>query len=175
MTMTLIATQAFSGVNTVDFASIPATYTDLKLVISARSTRVTDSAIGITFNTSGGTYANRRLYGNGSTVGSDTQSAGGLAYANIPGAGSTSNTFGSIDVYIPNYAGSTVKSFSSDVVEENNSASTYVQLMLFASSWSGTAAISTITLYDWNGSNFATGTTASLYGILKGSGGATVS
>lgn len=174
MSLQLIQTVNFDGVNTVNFSSVPTTFTDLKIVISARSTRATDSAIGITFNTSGGTYANRRLIGTGSTVASDSQTAGGLAYANIPGAGSTSNTFGNIEIYIPNYLSSTAKSFSSDVVEENNSSSTYVQLMLFASSWSGTAAISTITLYDWNGSNFATGTTASLYGIIKGSGGASV-
>lgn len=175
MTMTLISTTSMGGVNTVTFSSISANYTDLKILLSARSTRAGDSAVGITFNTSGGTYANRRLYGNGSTVGSDSQTAGGLAYANIPGAGSTSNTYGNIEIYIPNYGSSNAKSYSADVVEENNSTSTYVQQMLFASSWSGTSAISSITLYDWNGANFDTYSSASLYGILKGSGGATVS
>jgi hypothetical protein len=175
MSMTLISTVSMAGVNAVSFSAISSAFTDLQILVSPRSTRAGDSALGITFNTSGGSYANRRLYGTGASVFSDSQTAGGLAFLNIAGSGNTSNTFSNVQIYIPNYGSSTAKSFSADAVEESNSASTYIQQAIFASSWSGTAAISTITLYDYNGSNFDTGSIASLYGITKGSGGASVS
>jgi len=173
MTMQLIETKTLgTAAASISFTSIPQTFTDLYILVSGRSTRAAnDSAIKLTFNTSGGSYTNRRLLGNGATVSSDVQTSGGLAFANIPGAGNTSNTFGNLAIYIPNYTGSTAKSFSTDLVSENNSASTFVQLQLYASSWTETSAITTIDFVDWNAVNFEAGTMISLYGITKGSDG----
>ena len=89
-----------------------------------------------------------------------------------PGANATSNTFGNTSVYIPNYAGSTNKSVSSDAVTENNATTASQQIL--ASIWNNTSAITSIFVSD-TGSNLVQNSTASLYGILRGSGGATVS
>ena len=83
----------------------------------------------------------------------------------------TANTFNSTTFYIPNYAGSTNKSFSFDQVNENNT--TAANQVLGSVLWSNTAAITSISLTS-PGYNFVQYSTASLYGITKGSGGATV-
>jgi hypothetical protein len=169
MSYTLIERKELTeAASSIDFISIPQTFSDLVILISARSTVAAgDSAIKLTFNSGGGTYTNRRLNANGATTGSDVQTSGGLAFANIPGAGNTANTFGNIAIYIPNYAGSTAKSFSTDLVSENNSPSTFVQFMLFASLWSETSPINSISFVDWNSANLAAGSSISLYGINR--------
>jgi hypothetical protein len=82
----------------------------------------------------------------------------------------TASTFGNLSIYIPNYAGSADKNFSVDTVSENNATTAYTQI--FTGVWANTAAITQITL---SLANFAQYSNAYLYGILKGSGGATVS
>jgi hypothetical protein len=83
-------------------------------------------------------------------------------------AGATSDTFGNATIYVPNYAGSTAKSYSSDSVTENNATESYQAV--HASSQSSTTAITSVTIFAQNG-NLLTGTTVSLYGVLKGSDG----
>jgi hypothetical protein len=135
MSYTLIERRELTeAASSVEFAGIPQTFTDLVVFISARSTRAAnDSAIKLTFNSTGGTYTNRRLGANGATTYSDAQTSGGLAFANIPGAGNAANTFGNMAIYIPNYSGSSAKSFSTELVSENNLASTFVNLMFLFS------------------------------------------
>jgi hypothetical protein len=50
-------------------------------------------------------------------------------------------------MYIPNYAGSSNKSVSIDAVTENNA--TAAEANLVAGLWSSTAAITSITLYNY--------------------------
>jgi hypothetical protein len=172
--MTLIATTTVGagGASSIDFTSIPATpYTDLLVVVSGRSTATAgDDPMRVYFNGSTSSYTVRYLYGSGSGTASGTN--GNYTGTTIPDANATSNTFGNVQIYIPNYAGSTNKSFSVDGVTENN-GTTALQ-MISASLWSNTAAITSISLDLVNG-NFTQYATASLYGITKGSGGATVS
>jgi hypothetical protein len=82
----------------------------------------------------------------------------------------TANTFGNLQFTVPNYSGSANKSFTVDVVSENNATTAFQQL--FAGLWSNTAAITQVT---FSLANFAQHSTAYVYGTLKGSGGATVS
>jgi hypothetical protein len=157
------------GASTIDFTSIPATYTDLLLSISAR----TNLAVGdwstsyIQFNGSTSGYSDRTLAGNGSTAFSFSTAGGGTKgyLGDIPMANNTSNTFGNQNVYIPNYAGSTNKSISSDSVQENNA--TLSQADFSASLWSNTAAITSIKLLLDPTYSFVQYSTATLYGILK--------
>jgi hypothetical protein len=86
----------------------------------------------------------------------------------VNGADSTSNTFASSSLYIPNYAGSNQKSSSLDDVAENNATASIQEIV--AQLWADTAAITSITLTA-NSGNFVVGSTVSLYGILKGSDG----
>lgn len=177
MTMTLISTTTVGsgGAANITFSSIPQTATDLYIVVSGRSERnlaFDNIQIRPNNSTTNGSY--RRLYGTGSATGSDVNSGSTIIGGYISDASNTANTFGSVSIYIPNYAGSTYKSISSDSVSENNA--TAARQALAASLWSDTAAITSIVLLlPESGNNFAQYTTASLYGITKGSGGATVS
>jgi hypothetical protein len=114
----------------------------------------------------------RFLLGTGSAVSSTAQtSTYGLAgYFN--NANQTASTFNNAELYIPNYAGSTNKSFSVDSVNENNA--TLVDTAIMAGLWANTAAITSISIAGFSQS-ITQYSTASLYGILKGSGGASVS
>lgn len=173
--MILIATTTVgAGGSQVTFSSIPATYTDLMLVVSGRGSRSSyiDDLL-IRFNGDTGTnYTSRVLYGQGSSAGSLNFSLSYGVAGYVPAATATANTFGNAVMYIPNYAGSTVKSFTTDSVTENNATSANQEIA--AGLWNSTAAINTLflflgfTVFDQN-------TTVSLYGIQKDNGYATVS
>ena len=142
--------------------TIPATYTDLKLVYSARATVAgTQEFINISFNGNTSNYSLRSLQGDGSAASSNNWSFQWIGYA--VGSTATASTFSSGELYIPNYRSSNFKSFSGDNVAERNDAN--AQSLLAASLWSDTAAITTIGLSMQGGSNFVEGSTFYLYGI----------
>ncbi len=158
------------GAASIEFTSIPQTGTDLLLVVSARSTQaVIYDYLFLSFNGSSSNFSARFLDGNGSVVESGTWS-NAVVDSSVVGASATANTFGSSQFYISNYAGSTNKSYSNDSVTENNASTAYQSI--HAGLWSNTAAVSSIGMIT--GGNFVAGSTASLYIITKGSGGATV-
>jgi hypothetical protein len=148
------------GATSLDFTSIPATYTDLVLKISARSTTTSDW-VTLKFNSNTTGYSNRHLQGTGSTAGSFNQTTWEFLAINNQSA-STSNTFSSSEVYIPNYAGSTNKSYSVDTAGEANATAAFMELN--AQLWSNTAAITSISITSLAG-NLAQHTTAYLYGV----------
>ena len=147
------------GAASIDFTSIPSTYTDLCLKISGRSTG-TDDQIWIAFNGSTTGFSNKVLFGSAPSAAS-TSVARFVAYQ-TPGTGTTANTFGNSEIYIPNYAGSNNKSNSGDAAWEQNATTAY--LALNASLWSNSAAITSISLSPSN-TTFAQYSTATLYGI----------
>lgn len=149
------------GAASMNFSSIPSTYTDLLLKISARTNRanITD-AISLSFNGLATNQTSRYLEGDGSTaVSSSLTSFRTLASGN----NATANTFGNSEFYIPNYASSTFKSASSDGVSENNATAAYAWLV--ANLWSATGAINQVTVTDLNSATFVQYSTATLYGI----------
>ena len=155
------------GAASMSFTSIPATYTDLAILVSARSARTVEprDELFMRFNSDGGNnYSYIILQGNGSSTGSGTGSAQDyFKKGTIPAAGATANTFSNNLIYIPNYAGSTAKSISRDEVTETNS-STLNYMELSSGLWTGTAAITTIT-FTPEVSTFVEYSTAYLYGI----------
>jgi hypothetical protein len=162
-TYTLISsvTVGAGGASSIDFTSIPATYTDLKLVYSARTNRATTiDAFYLRFNgeTNDTNNSNRYLEGNGTSASSATNLANILTTA----ASATANTFANYEIYIPNYTGSNQKSVSIDGVTENNEATIYADLIAYK--WTGTAAITQISLIAQTGT-LVQYTTAYLYGI----------
>jgi hypothetical protein len=173
--MTLISTVTLgSNAANIDLQNIPQTFTDLMLVMSLRGVNASVS-LGVQLGTNGGfPTANYRIL-EGSGSGTPTSGSAGDIYVGfMPGSSATSNTFGNTSVYFPNYAGATNKFYSADSVTENNA--TAAKQGILAGLISSTAAISRITIYDGSsGQNIAAGSSASIYGILKGSGGATVS
>lgn len=169
MTMTLIETKTLvSAAASIEFTSIPQTFTDLVVLLSCRTDRA-DILDGINGNINGSSanFTTRNLIGDGSTASSNTTSVGTLGLAT--GSTSTANTFGNTAVYIPNYTAATNKSISADQVMENNATSSFQ--ILRAILWSNTAAITSITFVPQVGTNLVAGSTISLYGITKGSDG----
>ena len=168
--MTLIAssTVGSGGTNFIDFTSIPSSYTDLVLKLSCRvSPTGSVQDVGIRFNgDTASNYQYRELVGTGASVSSGTGTGANHNTIGNP-SDSTASTFSNVEIYIPNYASSNQKSSSVDAVVENNTASTNVQMRLQAWKWSGTAAISTIRVYDPTGGNLLQYSSAYLYGIVK--------
>jgi hypothetical protein len=163
-TFELIAssTVGSGGAASIDFTSIPSTFTDLALYVSTRQSRSeTTSNIKIEFNGSTSNLSCRYLQGFGSGAGSG--SSGTAIFAKSPAASATSNTFGNGLIYIPNYAGSTNKSVSWDMVTETNA--TAAEAFLTAGLWANTAAITSIKLSSLSSDNFAQYSTAYLYGV----------
>lgn len=172
MTMTLISTvtvTAAGGVANITFSSIPQTATDLVILFSGRCT------VG---------WIDYTLLFNGSATGFTRQTAGvsqgGLSASrgtnnNYLGAinnpDHVANTFASNTIYIPNYAGSANKAFLIDGVNENTSSN--VDMRLNVGGWANTAAINSITIATIT-DNIAQYSSASLYTITKGTGGANV-
>jgi hypothetical protein len=142
--------------------TIPQTYTDLKVMVSARSSTTT-TGIDITFNGSATSYSNIRLYGTGSSAASDSAATAYISNTMIDDSSYTANTFGNGEIYIPNYTSSNNKSASVDGVSENDA--TAALMMLTAGLWSNSAAITSITLNPNGGGNFVTNSTFYLYGI----------
>lgn len=176
MTMTLIQTVnvGSGGVASIDFSTIPSTYNDLLLIVSARSdSGTTTRVLSATLNSSYSSYTDRLLSSTGSsaTTTANIASYGSIYGGAIPAATSTSNIFSNTSFYFPNYLENSHKLIFVEVAQENNSTSS--QTAYISSKWSNTSAITSILLTT--SGNFVQNTVASLYGILKGSGGATVS
>jgi hypothetical protein len=143
----------------VTFSNIPQTgYTDLKIVASARNTS-SGNYFAVSFNGSTASFSSRYLYWENTTVNSGTLAQYG---GRINTSSTTASTFASTEIYIPNYAGSTNKSYSSDSASENNAAAAAGSLI--AGLWSNTAAITSITLTP-DSASFDTNSTFSLYGL----------
>lgn len=174
MTMRLIQhVELTSGATEIALSSIPQTDTDLLLKLSLRNAYNGTQTDGrITFNGENANKSGRLLYGQGS--GSGLSGTYNNLFIWYPGALNTASTFSNIDIYIPNYTSNTVKNTSHDIVNENNATFNYT--MLFAGLWANTAAINSITINDNNNAQFVAGSTATLYGITKGTlNGVTVS
>ncbi len=164
-TFELIASSTLGSAQaTISFSSIPSTFTDLCLKVSSRGAS-TGTLVMVTFNGSGSGYQARWLDGDGSAASSGTNNS---TLQNLmawtQSSSTTANTFGNFELYIPNYAGSNNKSVSSDYVNENN-ATGGIAYGLLANLWSNSAAINSISLAIYGGTNFAANSSAYLYGV----------
>jgi hypothetical protein len=152
----------------IEFTSIPQDGTDLVAVLSVRSSRSGEIDDPVEMRINGGSTAisTRYLRGSGASAVSATSTTD-IYFGTA--AGATSNTFDNASVYLPNYAGSTNKSFSVDGVGENNATTAYQAIT--AGLWANTAAITSLLFKSRTGNNFVAGSTISLYKITKGSDG----
>jgi hypothetical protein len=142
----------------IDFTSIPATYTDLKIIFNGAL--ATQDALSLQFNSdTGNNYSYTRLQGNGSAAGSTRESNIPIAkVALIYSTSITSPDNAIIDVL--NYANTTTYKTT---ISRGNSASAFVSS--YVSLWRSTSAITSIRVRVDSGSNILTGSTATLYGI----------
>lgn len=150
------------GSGSLSFTSIPSTYTDLCLLVSARNTSGGENC-SITLNGSSSSFTLKGINGDGSTYSSYSRTDNLNAFLS-DGSGNTANTFSSVSVYFPNYASGTYKPYLIDSLTENNAAGATATLQ--AGLWSDASAISSMSFAAGNGSGtFAQYTSAYLYGI----------
>jgi len=155
----------------ITFTSIPQGYTDLVAVISGRTDRAAvDDAIIIRFNSdnTSGNYAGRRLWGLANAENAD----GVYSILGFSGATATTNTFGSEQVFFPDYTSARVKSFFAE--GGGIGLNTSQPFGIVGARWTGTAAITSIAFTSSTGSNIVAGSTISLYGITKSSDAITI-
>lgn len=158
--VTLISSQALSvNTSSVTFSSIPQTYTHLKLVIASKTTGTSNGAsvIGITFNGDTGTNYIQNLIFN--TTGTLPGAVGntGVTSAYV-GDGGTTTVTATTESTIAGYTGSLAKSCT-------GTSFSSLGAMLACGGWSGTAAITSITLTPTGSFQFTSGSVFSLYGI----------
>lgn len=141
-----------SSTSSYTFSSIPATYTDLRLIVAGTLTSLED--IGIQLNSdTGSNYSYTNLYGNGSSAGSQRQSNMTVMYVGALDGNQSVSIFDFM-----NYSNaSTYKT----VLNRTSAAAWWVVAKVGL--WRSTAAINSIKVMPVN--NFATGTTLTLYGI----------
>jgi hypothetical protein len=170
-TYTLIqkTTVGSGGAASIEFTSIPQTFTDLIVKLSTRGSYAGGGAANnhLTFNSSVTNYSDRYLSGDGATASSATQGTGTATriFAGfIENDSWTADTFGNFECYIPNYTSANFKSVSIDTVTEYNA--TGARMNLIAALLSNTAAITSITFTPETG-NFMEYSTATLYGVAK--------
>lgn len=152
----------------ITFSSIPGTYSNLQVVISGRSL---DAATedGVVMQANGDTaahYAHNYLVSNGS--------AGLINNGSVPTAVSqigtltansnTANYPGTINAIIGSYAGTTFFKAATGTTAALNS-STVSGIELHTWIWQSTSAITSLAFTTIAASNFATGTTVTIYGI----------
>lgn len=156
------STVGSGGAGSVIFNSIPTSYTDLIVQVSARSTEVDNgSSLRMYFNADTTNISAIELRAIGSTVASYTVSQGQVGY--VGASQSTANAFGTAMIYIPNFNSSNVKLSYGDVALA--SSTTGENYAVFnARSWASTNAITSITLQSGLGS-WVQYSTFCLYGI----------
>jgi len=148
----------------ITFSSIPATYTDLRVVLFINTSDTNGKGVVFRFNSDTATnYSMTNIYGSGTTAVSNTSS--GSDYGWIGYNTSTSTTLpGLWTMDIFSYAGNTNKTvLCVGSADKNGSGAVERNVNL----WRSTSAINAIrlTLYTDGSANMNSGTTATLYGI----------
>ena len=135
------------GASSIEFTSIPQTYTDLRIVLSARSLQGNIYGGGVLqFNSdTGSNYKWRRLRADGSATASDNStSATSITNWDVAGANATASVFGTVIFDIPNYTSADQKSVSLEYVGENNATEAHMGMV--AGLWTSTSAITSLSL-----------------------------
>jgi hypothetical protein len=146
-----------SAAASVSFSSIPATYTDLRLVVTG-GTSVSGTYAWLRFNSdSAANYSNTRIDGDG--AGAASGGNAGSTFMRVATALDTNPNL--IIANILSYAGSTNKTALIETSADQNGSGRVTRVV---GMWRNTAAITTV-LCSVNSGNFNAGTTATLYGI----------
>jgi hypothetical protein len=146
-----------SSVSSQAFTSIPGTYTDLVLVISAKNTVGQNYGNWLQFNSSGGTdYSQTFLQ----VYNTSTQSGRNSNIGYIEAGKTNANTFDANKININNYSNTTT--FKTILTRPNNGD--FVSGALVGM-WRNTSAITRIDVICETGANYTAGSTFTLYGI----------
>jgi len=147
----IASTTVGTATNTVTFSSIPATYTDLVIIMNGTATAAADVYLNYNTDTTSSNYSNTYLSGNGSTAGSGRDP--------IPAVGLFYTTDTNIIANVMNYSNATT--YKTCISRGNTAASLVITRVMM---WRNTAAINQVVVKHSTG-NFNTGATFSLYGI----------
>ena len=157
-TYTPLATNTLSSAAaSVTFSSISSAYTDLVLVLNASQATAGFSTLMRYNSDTGSNYSGTAIAGSGSAATSSRTTSSTNIYL---GYQQYTTIFTTI-VQIQNYSNTTT---NKTCLTRKNQADSYVEAMVGL--WRNTAAITSITLLPESG-NFASGSTFTLYGILK--------
>lgn len=152
-----------TAASTITFSSIPQTYTDLVIVFNG--TAATATYTGLQFNgDTGSNYSYTQVHGNGTSALSGRSSNATELYTSSSNTVTTTPSV--MIVNIQNYANTTTNKTA--LIRNSNSA---VEAAAAVGMWRNTAAITSVTIKT-PGTNFAVGSTFSLYGIAASSVGA---
>lgn len=139
------------GAASVTFSSIPSSYTDLVVQVSARNNEADNgTSLRFYFNGSTANISLIELRAIGSTIASYSLTAYPQA-GYVAASQSTANSFGTATLYVPNYTSSNVKVSYGDIALSSSTASENYAVMS-ARSWAITDAITSITLASGSGS-----------------------
>jgi hypothetical protein len=141
------------------FTSVSSSYTDIVLIgnLMAGTTNF-DIQIGNGSADTGSNYSSTRVYGNGSSAGSDRQASNNTGIlGNISNSATVPTNF---IVSLQNYKNTTTyKTFISRFNDSSTITFGIVGL------WRSTSAINTIKIYSTSSNNIPAGSTFTLYGI----------
>jgi len=157
------------GAASIEFTSIPQTYTDLVFAVYVRtdqSATISNMLFQLNSDT-GSNYYSKVFWGNGSSTTADYAEPATYFYAGpaFSGSVSTATFFGNASIYIPNYTGSTVKTALTESITEDDATTRYNALS--TGRWTGTAAITSVKVFSGGSANLVQYSTISLYGIKK--------
>jgi len=151
-----------SAVQTFTFTSIPSTYTDLRLIITASATTGTIDTWLYMNNDTGTNYSQTYVGGAGTSAASARSSNTAQPYDTNLSSISTIPCLITHDIF--SYAGSTNKTWLTTVSMDKNGSGVVLR---YVKLWRSTAAINRLDYTAASGTTFAIGTTATLYGILR--------
>jgi len=154
---------ATSSISPIEFTSIPQTFTDLVLKFTPRN----DGQVWGTVNiNAGGNYRqiNWGMYNGSVSRGSSADNA--YTIWSAYGA-SQANTFGTTEIYIPNYSGSNYKVINIDSNANTSASSPAVYMGITAFLFESQAVVTSISLTSHNspGNKWVANSSAELYGI----------
>jgi hypothetical protein len=151
-----------SAASSISFTSINSSYTDLRLVFFCiPSTSFVGTQLSFNGAPSGSLHSFTQLYGNGSSASSQRTNGTDAIYVTDPYPNHTGVYMVTMDIF--SYRASVNKTMLATAASDGN-GSGYIETT--AGLWRSTSAVTSLYLTATSG-NFNTGTTATLYGILK--------
>lgn len=157
------------GAASITFSSIPGTYKHLQVRAIGRTNRSSFiDVVGIEFNgdTSTANYNNHILNGDGAAATSSRQTGVEAKWCvyTVPAANASSSIFGGYVIDVLDYASTskykTVRTLAGQ--DQNNTAG---NVALNSNLWMNTAAVNSVKLYPYYGTQFVQHTSISLYGV----------
>ena len=150
-----------SAAANISFTSISASYTDIRVVLVG-SHETTATTLRMQVNSDTGTnYSYTELIGDGATASSSRGTSSSRINCGNANFNNTQPSLITVDWF--SYTGSTNKTCLVTASQDRNGSGSVLRTVGL---WRSTSAITSVQLFPATG-NFAAGTTATLYGILK--------